>query len=162
MVELALLPTQHIYDGPGTSWDWVRRFGGVSAPTAKLSLLAYVVAFTCMALALRWMTSAHLTLPCLATVKQAACAGTCVQYRRKYLVYCVADGLLHTSLYLRPLTAQLRVWCRFAGVILTLFKQQSPQHDHLSMECYNWLKVQALPTPACSSALCYVRRLCRM
>ena len=62
MVELALLPTQHIYDGPGTSWDWVRRFGGVSAPAAKLSLLAYVVAFACMALALRWMTSAHLTL----------------------------------------------------------------------------------------------------
>ena len=61
LVELALLPTQHVYDGPGTSWDWVRRLGGVSVPAAKLSLLAYVVAFAGMALALRWMTSASVT-----------------------------------------------------------------------------------------------------
>ena len=60
LVELALLPTQHVYDGPGTSWDWIRRFGGVSAPAAKLSLLAYVLAFAGMALTLRWMTSAHI------------------------------------------------------------------------------------------------------
>ena len=69
MVELALLPTQHIYDGPGTSWDWVRRFGGISAPAAKLSLLAYVVAFACMALALRWMTSARAPRPCVLAIE---------------------------------------------------------------------------------------------
>ena len=27
-------------------------------------------------------------------------------------------------------------------MVLSLFKQQSPQHDELSMECFNWLKVR--------------------
>jgi len=28
--QIVLLPTQHIYGGPGTSWDWLSRFGGGS------------------------------------------------------------------------------------------------------------------------------------
>jgi len=79
LLELALLPTQHVYDGPGTSWDWVRRLGGVSAPAAKLSLLAYVVAFAGMALALRWMTSAAVTprhvLPVFHKLRRVCTAG---------------------------------------------------------------------------------------
>ena len=85
-MELALLPTQHVYDGPGTSWDWVRRLGGVSAPAAKLSLLAYVVAFAGMALALRWMTSAATAprheLPAPATLRLFTDAGVHQQETR--------------------------------------------------------------------------------
>lgn len=29
--QVALLPTQKIYGGPGTSWDWLARFGGAAA-----------------------------------------------------------------------------------------------------------------------------------
>lgn len=56
LLELALLPVQHIYEGPGSSWQWLARIGGEEAPLAKLSLLCFVTAFLGMALALRWMS----------------------------------------------------------------------------------------------------------
>ena len=127
LVELALLPTQHVYDGPGTSWDWIRRLGGVSAPAAKLSLLAYVVAFASMALALRWMTSAadkpRPVLPVSSSSRVSAYPGFC-----------------HHRHAMTPLNI---IGEAYAGVVLSLFKQQSPQHDELSMECFNWLKVRS-------------------
>jgi hypothetical protein len=57
-LDAVLLPTQKIYDGPGTSLHWLRRFGAGQCPASTASLLAFVGALAGAALALRWMTGA--------------------------------------------------------------------------------------------------------
>ena len=61
------------------------------------------------------------------------------------LVDCGVDGLDRSAA--SPLDVCRRTWCCFAGVVLALFKQQSPQHDQLSIECFNWLKVTCSAVP---------------
>ena len=55
-----LLPSQEIWDGPGTSWDWLRMFGAQGCFAGMLSSVLFWLAVTCAVLALCWMTGQQL------------------------------------------------------------------------------------------------------
>ena len=55
-VQLLLLPTQQVYDGPGTSWDWLGLFGEKGCSLSVVSTLLFWVGLLSAAGALRWMT----------------------------------------------------------------------------------------------------------
>ena len=56
VVQLLLLPTQQVYDGPGTSWDWLGLFGEKGCSWSVASTLLFWVGLLGAAGALRWMT----------------------------------------------------------------------------------------------------------
>lgn len=56
VVQLLLLPTQQVYDGPGTSWDWLGLFGEKGCSLSMVSTLLFWVGLLSAAGALRWMT----------------------------------------------------------------------------------------------------------
>ena len=53
---LALLPTQKIYSGPGTSLDWTELFAIKFSLWNSGSLLLFVLSFAFSAACLRWMS----------------------------------------------------------------------------------------------------------
>lgn len=62
VVQLLLLPTQQVYDGPGTSWDWLGLFGEKGCSLSMVSTLLFWVGLLSAAGALRWMTGVLLDL----------------------------------------------------------------------------------------------------
>lgn len=62
VAELLLLPSQEIWDGPGTSWDWLRIFGAQGCYVGMLSSILFWIAITSAVLALYWMTGVVLSL----------------------------------------------------------------------------------------------------
>ena len=56
LAELVLLPSQKIWDGPGTSWDWLRIFGAQGCQAGVLSSILFWLGTASAASALCWMT----------------------------------------------------------------------------------------------------------
>lgn len=56
LAELLLLPSQKIWDGPGTSWDWLRIFGAQGCHAGMLSSILFWLGTASAVLALCWMT----------------------------------------------------------------------------------------------------------
>ena len=44
-LQVALLPTQKVWDGPGTSWHWLAMFGAGTCPINIASLLFFLASF---------------------------------------------------------------------------------------------------------------------
>ena len=63
LAELILLPSQKIWDGPGTSWEWLRIFGADGCHAGVLSSVLFWLGALAAALALSWMTGVLLSLP---------------------------------------------------------------------------------------------------
>lgn len=62
LAELVLLPSQKIWDGPGTSWDWLRIFGAQDCHAGMLSSILFWLGTASAVLALCWMTGVMLAL----------------------------------------------------------------------------------------------------
>ena len=56
LAELILLPSQQIWDGPGTSWDWLRIFGAQGCHAGMVSSILFWLGTASAVLALCWMT----------------------------------------------------------------------------------------------------------
>ena len=56
LAELILLPSQKIWDGPGTSWDWLRIFGAQGCHAGMVSSILFWLGTASAVLALCWMT----------------------------------------------------------------------------------------------------------
>ena len=56
IAELVLLPSQEIWDGPGTSWDWLRIFGSQDCFAGMLSSMLFWMGAASAVLALSWMS----------------------------------------------------------------------------------------------------------
>lgn len=62
LAELILLPSQKIWDGPGTSWDWLRIFGAQGCHAGMVSSILFWLGTASAVLALCWMTGVMLAL----------------------------------------------------------------------------------------------------
>ena len=56
LAELILLPSQKIWDGPGTSWDWLRIFGAQGCHAGMISSALFWLGTASAVVALCWMT----------------------------------------------------------------------------------------------------------
>ncbi|KAK9803983.1 hypothetical protein WJX72_010372 [[Myrmecia] bisecta] len=62
VLETLLLPSQQVWDGPGTSLHWLRMFGVGKCPLSSASHLAFLACWALAALSLRWMSRVILDL----------------------------------------------------------------------------------------------------